>query len=61
VSHRVIIADGLRAIAENPEVRQEMDVEQLQKIDRCLSEQEPCDEDMYRAQRILGRVYCSGD
>lgn len=61
MSHRVIIADGLRAVAQNQDVRQEMAAEQCQKLDACLSDQEPSDNDMHRALRILGRVYACGD
>lgn len=61
MSHRVIIADGLRAMAQNQELRQEMATEQCQKLDACLADPEPGDNDMHRALRILGRVYACGD
>lgn len=61
VSHRIIIADGLRAVSQNQEVRQEMAQEQCQNLDACLADPEPSDNDLHRALRILGRVYSCGD
>jgi hypothetical protein len=61
MSHRVIIADALRGMAQNPEFRQELTANQCTILDQCLAPQEPSDEALHRVLRIAGRVYTCGD
>lgn len=61
MSHRIIIADALRAAAQNPAVRQEIPLETCQRLDGCLADPEPSEDNIHRALRILGRTYACGD
>lgn len=61
MSHRIIIADGLRAIKDNAEFQQECSQDECTILDQCLAPQEPSDEQIHRALRIIGRKYACGD
>lgn len=61
MSHRIIIADGLRAIAKDAAFRLECTQDELTILDQCLAAEEPSDEQMHRALRIIGRKYACGD
>lgn len=61
MSHRVIIADSLRSLAQNVEFRLECTQDELTILDQCLAAPEPSDEQVHRALRIVGRKYACGD
>lgn len=61
MSHRIIIADAARSVMQNAEFRQECTQDELTILGQCLAAQEPSDEQMHRALRILGRKYACGD
>lgn len=46
---------------QNAEFRQECTQDELTILGQCLAAQEPSDEQMHRALRILGRKYACGD
>lgn len=61
MAHRIIISSAIKALLQDPEVRQEMSAAKLARIDHVCTHTEISDDDFRFLTRCIDRAYCEED
>lgn len=61
MAHRIIIGSAIKAVFQDPEVRDRLTTTQLARVDNICAQAEPCDEDFRYLARRQTQAYCADD